>query len=132
MSERPPSPERLHDFGAEPPDLPEEQTIERLRTTFRLRPRIKRAWLSGERVARGQDGGDSYKVTVCAVLLDPPLSATSRSGTLRDFNELVDDLDAETAYSREPDRGWIIVNERHVARSPEHFIEIYARAEGPD
>src|SRR5207247_4660133 len=93
-----------------------EETVEALRASFRSRSRIVEAWVLGNRIVP-LDGSSPYDAVFVGLGLDPPLSDQSREAKRDDFVALTVQLDSETGFGREPDRGWQIVD-RPPDRAP--------------
>jgi hypothetical protein len=105
------------------PTLPEE-TVETLRASFRSRPRIVEAWVLGNRIVP-LDGSAPYEAVFIGLALDPPLDDESRQAQREDFVALTAQLDSETGFGREPDRGWQIADGTEIEAHPEHALKIY-------
>jgi hypothetical protein len=112
----------------DPPDPPDEATLERLRAACREEPWIVEAWVVGSRMTRAD--GHSDESTGIALILDPPLSSAREEQQSRASGELVARL-----WAAAPQAGdissWLFVSEQIIAAHAGHCLKFYARAAPP-
>jgi hypothetical protein len=125
------APSRFRSEWIAPPELPDEEMIERFRQAFSSRPRIVEAWLLGNRILP-EDGAPPYDASFIGLILDPPLTGESCEDRLDDFLAITNALDAETGFGREPDRGWEVVSEAEMSAHLEDAVRVYSRPASPE
>ena len=109
MTDELPASRRIRVSWIEPPSRPDEETLSRLREAVGSIPRVREAWLVGQRVTP-DDGSKAYETTDVAVVLDPPLTVETRDEALAVIHELTEQLSA-SGFGSGKKQGWLFVNE---------------------
>lgn len=111
----------------DPPDPPDDETLERLRAACREDLRIVELWVAGSRMTRAD--GSSSESTDLVLILDPPFDQSMSEEQSRVNLEVSAALEAvaPTAGRR---RSWVYGESRDIlTRHLQHCIEVYVRPE---
>ena len=111
----------------DPPDPPDEETLERLRAVCREDSRIVELWVAGSRMTRAD--GSSSESTDLVLILDPPFDQSSSEEQSRVNLEVSAALEAvaPTAGRR---RSWVFADSSDILTSHlQHCMEVYVRPE---
>jgi hypothetical protein len=109
----------------DPPDPPDEETLEHLRAACREEPRIVEAWVTGSRITRAD--GSSYESTGIALVLDPPLSQLRDEEEGRASGDLLAKLQPAAPHAS----SWLFVSEQIIAAHANHCRKVYTRVTTP-
>jgi hypothetical protein len=102
----------------DPPQRPDQDTVERLREACGEDPRIEEVWVTGSEMTRHD--GSSDVSTELAILLDLP---ATELGDEERF-DMITKLGA--AWPKKC-QGWLWVTREMIARNEQHCVAIYSR-----
>jgi hypothetical protein len=95
---------RIHSEAIPPPEPPDGATLAALVDAFDRNPRIKEAWLTGERLTP-EDGSPAWDATNIVLVLDPPVPREPFDKLRGEVAALERELEP-VGFHRDPDRLW--------------------------
>ncbi len=111
----------------DPPERPDQESVERLRAACSQIPRIAELWLTGSQMTRHD--GSSDLSTALAIVLDPPAPSLLDEKELEaTTSEIMTRLD--TAWRPIGRRSWLWVSREIIAgeANAKHCVAVYSRS----
>lgn len=105
----------------EPPEVPDEETIDRLRQVLRSLPNVRRAYVVGQHNTP-EDGTPPYETLGVALVLDPPLRHDPSD--LSQITEMTEKL-IESGFGRQNHQAWLFVDQATIDVRRELAVPIY-------
>lgn len=107
----------------EPPSLPDDETIERLRQILRLLPNVRGAYVVAQ-LNTPEDGALPFESVGVALVLEPPLKHEPRDVAISQVSEMTEKL-RESGFGHKNHQAWLFVDQATIDARRDLVVPIY-------